>query len=368
MAEYSGFFQAQWDDELQNPTTGEYTGWWDRNYIAQQFANYFALFIGNGVFGSPTNQLQVIPGTGLTVVVKPGWAFINGYWYHNSENLVLSVPANSAVSNRVDSVRLRYNDTNRTVSALYFTGDTTNVRGETIYDLKLAEVIVPPSATGIAAQNVTDTRTNEAVCGLVKGLMEVETTADLFAQYTAQFNAWFDGIKDQLTGDLAVRLQLEFEELNENVVQYKSDTDDAINDFEASVGNTISTYQSQTAQQITDYQNNISNQISGYNTNYQSVLNATQAAAQTAQGLVTDYVNNDFVISEQTLTFTNKVCTIQNNKVTSDSLIDVYFTADTISNASKAGIIVDSNNGSIVLTADRQPTGTIKAAIRVRVR
>ena len=37
MGQTSGFFQAQWDSSLQDPTTGEYTGWWDRNYIAQQF-------------------------------------------------------------------------------------------------------------------------------------------------------------------------------------------------------------------------------------------------------------------------------------------------------------------------------------------
>ena len=56
MAETSGFFQAMWDDSLKNPTTEEYTGWWDRDYTANQFMKYFSLFVGNGVFVSPTNQ------------------------------------------------------------------------------------------------------------------------------------------------------------------------------------------------------------------------------------------------------------------------------------------------------------------------
>lgn len=335
MSQTSGFFQAQWDSSLQDPTTGEYTGWWDRNYIAQQFANYFALFVGNGVFGSPTNQLRVSPGTGLNVVVSSGWAFINGYWYHNDTNLIIPIASNSGSTNRVDSIRLRYNDSSRTITALAFTGDTTNIRGATTYDIKLAEVIVPPNATSISASNITDTRPNEVVCGFVKGLMEVETTADLFAQYQAQFNAWFDSIKDQLTGDLAVRLQLEFDQLNANVLQYKADTQ---------------------------------SQIDTYNTNYQQILTNTQAAAQTAQSQVNDYVNKDYVIPEQAFVFTNRVCQISDSKVTANSLIDVYFTAETIGAAEEAQIYVDSSAGTITLTATQQPSSAIRGSIRVRVR
>ena len=176
--------------------------------------------------------------------------------------------------------------------------------------------------------------------------MEVETTADLFAQYQAQFNAWFDSIKNQLTGDLAVRLQLEFDELNDNVDEYYANTQ----------------------QSITNYQNQIASQISGYNASYQQTLAATQAAAQTAQSQVTNYVDKDYVRAEQTFTFVNKVCTINDSKVTANSLIDVYFTADTIDVAEEAQIHVDSGAGTITLTALYTPTGTIKGTIRVRVR
>lgn len=327
MSETSGFFQAQWDENLQNPETGEWTGWWDRDYLASQFANYFKLFVGNGVFGSPTNQLKVVPGTGMNVIVKSGWAFINGYWYYNDADLVIAISSNSGSASRVDSVRLRWTNANRTIAAMAFAGDINNVRTNAIYDIKLAEVTVPVGATELSAANITDTRTNEAVCGLVKGLLEVETTADLFAQYNTMFNEWFDTIKGQLVGDLGARLQLEFEELNSNVQTYYSNTTD---------------------------------QIAGYN---------QQAAADIAAAttLVENYVYNDYVIQEQTLTFTNKVCTIADNKVTANSLIDVYFTADTIVHAEDCVISVDSVAGAIRLTAEVQPTQTIKARIRVRV-
>ena len=309
MAETSGFFQAMWDDSLKNPTTEEYTGWWDRNYTANQFMKYFSLFVGNGVFVSPTNQLKVIPGTGLSVIITEGWGFINGAWYHNDSNLEVPLVTNGTSNNRVDSIRLRYSESNRSINSAVFTGDTNLVRGETIYDLELAEVIVTPGSVTISASNITDTRTNENKCGFVKGLVEVISTEDLFSQFESLFNDWFSTVKDQVTGDLAIRLQYEFEELNQNVENYKN----------------------------------------------------------TVQSIIEDYVYNDYVIPEQELNFVNNVCTVEDSKVTANSLIDVYFTADTIQEAEDCKIYVDSSDGLITLTAETQPSKIIKALMRVRV-
>lgn len=327
MAETSGFFQAMWDDSLKNPITEEYTGWWDRDYTANQFMKYFSLFVGNGVFVSPTNQLKVIPGTGLSVIITEGWGFINGAWYHNDSNLEVPLVTNGTSNNRVDSIRLRYSESSRSISSAVFTGDTNLVRGETIYDLELAEVIVTPGSVTISASNITDTRTNENRCGFVKGLVEVISTEDLFSQFESLFNDWFSTVKDQVTGDLAIRLQAEFEELNNNVVLY---------------------------------QQNVESQIEGYNTNYQQTLNESKS-------LIENYVYNDYVIPEKELNFVNNVCTVEDSKVTANSLIDVYFTADTIQEAEDCKIYVDSSDGLITLTAETQPTKTIKALLRVRV-
>lgn len=309
MAETSGFFQAMWDDSLKNPITEEYTGWWDRDYTANQFMKYFSLFVGNGVFVSPTNQLKVIPGTGLSVIITEGWGFINGAWYHNDSNLEVPLVTNGTSNNRVDSIRLRYSESSRSISSAVFTGDTNLVRGETIYDLELAEVIVTPGSVTISASNITDIRTNENRCGFVKGLVEVISTEDLFSQFESLFNDWFSTVKDQVTGDLAIRLQYEFEELNQNVENYKN----------------------------------------------------------TVQSIIENYVYNDYVIPEQELTFVENVCTVEDSKVTANSLIDVYFTADTIQEAEDCKIYVDSSVGLITLTAETQPTKTIKALMRVRV-
>lgn len=305
MSETSGFFEAQWDASLTNPITEEKTGWWDRDYLASQWQEFMQMFLGNGVFVSPVNQCKVIPGTGLTVIVTPGWAFINGSWYHNDANLTINLSSNTTSSSRIDSIKLRYSDSTRSINALGFTAETTLVRGESVYDLKLAEVTVPVGAVTISAANITDTRPNENVCGFVKGLVDVVDTNDLFTQFNTIFNNWFDTVKDQVTGDLGAKLQLEFSQLQSSVDDYKEAVDANI--------------------------------------------------------------YNDYITNELTFTFVNKVCEITDSRVTLDTLLDLYFTDDTISEAEDCKITIDSGVGKYILKAEKQPSKTIKGRIRVRI-
>ena len=334
MAETSGFFQAMWDDTLQNPTTQEYTGWWDRSYLAKEFMDYFALFIGNGVFASPVNQLMVVPGVGRTVIVSTGWAFINGGWYHNDTELSLELAANGSSTNRVDSVRVRYSAADRKIKAIVLSGETGVTRGDTIWDLEIAQIITTPGFTTVSAANISDMRPDGKVCGFVTGLLEVVSAEGLFAQFQAIFNEWFNGVKDQVTGDLAIQLQLEFDELNKAVAEY---------------------------------QTNVTQQISDYQTSTDTKVKNIQQTATGAYNTMKNFTDADFTLALQTLTFVDKQCIISDKRLTADSLVDVYFTADTMAAAEAAQIYVDSEAGRIVLTATTQPTSALKARIRVRV-
>lgn len=356
MAETSGFFQAMWDDALQNPTTQEYTGWWDRSYLAKEFMDYFALFIGNGVFASPVNQLMVVPGIGRTVIVSTGWAFINGGWYHNDTELSLELAANGSSTNRVDSVRVRYSAADRKIKALVLSGETGVTRGDTIWDLEIAQVITTPGFTTISAANISDMRPDGRVCGFVTGLLEVVSAEGLFAQFQAMFEEWFVRVKDQVTGDLAIRLQQEFEELNQAVVNYQTTVEQQIAKYQSNTEQQISQYKNETTQQITEHKN----------TTDESVKNIQQTATN-AYNTMKAFTDADFTLALQTLTFIDNQCIISDERLTADSLVDVYFTADTMAAAEAAMIYVDSEDGRIVLTATMQPTIALKARIRVRV-
>lgn len=184
--ESSGFFDATLVDET-----------YDRVYAAAQFANYFACFIGNGVFLGQGRDLQVtaaIPAA-MSVNLLAGRAWINGYWYSTDTTIPLSLELSDAVNPRIDSVILRYDISARTITAEVITGTPSAspvapalVRNADYYDLKLAEIRVNAGAITIAPSMITDTRPNSDVCGWVSGLIDQVDTTALFEQFQAALN------------------------------------------------------------------------------------------------------------------------------------------------------------------------------------
>lgn len=78
-----------------------------------------------------------------------------------------------------------------------------------------------------------------------------------------------------------------------------------------------------------------------------------------------------FTLLNQTLTFTlnsttNKYeCTISNENVTNDSLVDIYFKTEYVGIAETAVINVESQTGRILITADNNPSSTLVCSIKV---
>lgn len=208
MAETYGFYDTE---ELVD-------GSYDREYIAQQWADYFKLFIGTGVFASPTNQLKVVAGEGMNIIVKEGWAFIEGRWYHNDADLVIPVQPNTTASTITSGVFIQANSSDRVIKAVIATGRTTPDREAPYYELELAQIQLATGTTAITNSMITDMRTDESVCGFVKGLLEgVIPTADLFLQFEDTFMTWFDRVKDQLDSDAAGHLQNEIDTIQTSV-------------------------------------------------------------------------------------------------------------------------------------------------------
>ena len=78
--------------------------------------------------------------------------------------------------------------------------------------------------------------------------------------------------------------------------------------------------------------------------------------------------SKSFVLTtKQTLTFTNKVCEVSDNRITADSLAEVIFTNDCLDDAMRVLIGVETMSGKVRLTAGRTPSGTITATIFIRV-
>lgn len=77
----------------------------------------------------------------------------------------------------------------------------------------------------------------------------------------------------------------------------------------------------------------------------------------------------DFILrNKEILNFNeNNECVIEDERITADSLADVYFTSDTISIATDAVITVETYDRNVKLSCQNVPAGAIKASIKIKV-
>jgi len=184
----------------------------DRKYDASKFAEYFASFLGNGIFPSPSTNLQIMANGDMTVTLKSGKAWINGYFYYNDSDLVLTLSTADGILNRIDRIVVQYNTTNRTITAKIKQGTfasspvaTDLERDSDAYELGLADIYVGAGVTSIIQSNITDLRMNSTYCGVVDSLITVDTST-LFTQFEDGFDTWFNSVKNTLSTDAAGNL------------------------------------------------------------------------------------------------------------------------------------------------------------------
>ena len=153
MAEQSGFFNAL-----------ESGGTYDRTYDASDFANYFAMFVGTGVFVNPTNNLQVVAKSGLTVTVKKGNAFIDGYWYELTEDKDITLNPNATGYETKNVVCCTLNKTDRAITVDKKEGVSSilPVNNGTIHELVLADILLGVGVSTITNAVITGRRADKA--------------------------------------------------------------------------------------------------------------------------------------------------------------------------------------------------------------
>lgn len=195
-------------------------GMQDRRYNADQMSTYFKGLISDGVYQNVGGGLQVRAGEGMTVQVMPGRGVFDSRWLENDSVLDIPLDSSHVTLNRYTAVVVRVDYNERTVSILAKDGETASApvkpimtRSESVKEYCLAYVYVGRGVTSISQSAVTDTRPDNALCGFVTGLVEQIQTTDLFAQYDAAFDEWFETIEGKLSGDVAGKLTVDVERL-----------------------------------------------------------------------------------------------------------------------------------------------------------
>lgn len=199
-------------------------GTYDREYNAEDVTSYLDGLVGNGVFPTPSTNLQVRASSGMNVIVGAGSGWIHGHKLVNTADLTLAIEASDVVLNRIDSVIFYVDHTAREMGievkqgALGATPAAPALqRDDERWEMCLAQIYVAKQAAAITAAAITDTRANSSLCGIVQGLIQQIDTTTLWEQQQAAFDAWFESVRTQFQEVLAIRrIEAIYQTVNSN--------------------------------------------------------------------------------------------------------------------------------------------------------
>ena len=177
-------------------------------YSAEDVATYLCTRT-SGVYAKDSNFAVSITGT-RQITIAPGLAWINyddfkGVSVCSREDTVLTVPDADNTLNRVDRVVLQF-DTSSNLTAIRLKTGTPAVAAQppdilqnhNQYELGLCTISVPAGSAAVTSADITDTRADEAVCGVMRDGVNGIPTAQLQAQALA--------IMTQLSTELHTKL------------------------------------------------------------------------------------------------------------------------------------------------------------------
>ena len=208
----------------------------DRTYTAEQVNEYLkGLVSEDGIFATISNACQVVAGSGMSVVIKQGRGKIGNHWFVVDEDFTITLDASDVILNRIDRVIIKLDNQERLINAYIKKGTLATepvapslTRTEDVREICLASITVNKNVSTITQSMITDTRSNNSLCGWIVGLINQMDTTTLFNQYqTAQnefineqttefnnyfteqknrFENWLDTIKTQL-GEVSIYRQ-----------------------------------------------------------------------------------------------------------------------------------------------------------------
>ncbi|OLS02876.1 hypothetical protein [Tissierella creatinophila] len=231
----------------------------DRKYKAGFFARYFASFIGNGVFPNPSNNLQVTANNDMTVTVKAGKAWMNGYILFNDDDYILNINPADGVLNRIDRIVLRHDTVDREIKVLVKQGTFASSpiapalkRDADAYELALADIAINKGIMSITQANITDLRLNKGLCGIVHGVVDQVDPTAIFNQ----FESWYKQTKANYDADIAIWTQ---EKKDAFDLWYTTN----VNEFTNRFNNWFSNNTTNWGNEFTNWFDNIKGQLEG---------------------------------------------------------------------------------------------------------
>ena len=179
----------------------------DRLYDAEQVSSIFDGIIKDGVYESIGDAFMVTPNSDLndSIIVGTGRAWFDHTWTLNDAQFSLTLDEPNTLYGRIDYVVIDVNrEQDVRANTLKIVRGTMSdnpqepvlINTDRHKQYPIAKIDVPSGASRkISASDITYLVGTEK-CPLVTGVLEALNITNYFKQYDAEFNEWFEGIKD----------------------------------------------------------------------------------------------------------------------------------------------------------------------------
>ena len=178
-------------------------------YDADDASGYLATRL-SGVY-SAEEDFSVTAQGGLSVQVSAGQAWVRPARF-KGRSIIMEQPTTvvlteaDPVRSRIDRIVLRYDAAAKKTSLQVLDGTPDSAapaapeisRTELVYDLCLAEIRRPAGSTSVTAADITDTRADETVCGVMRDGVTGIPTGTLVQQFRAVIDALKGEAADKL--------------------------------------------------------------------------------------------------------------------------------------------------------------------------
>ena len=178
-------------------------------YDADDASGYLATRL-SGVY-SAEEDFAVTAQGGLSVQVSAGQAWVRPARF-KGRSIIMEQPTTvvlteaDPVRSRIDRIVLRYDAAAKKTSLQVLDGTPDSAapaapeisRTELVYDLCLAEIRRPAGSTSVTAADITDTRADETVCGVMRDGVTGIPTGTLVQQFRAVIDALKGEAADKL--------------------------------------------------------------------------------------------------------------------------------------------------------------------------
>jgi len=193
----------------------------DRRYNSEQMSSLFAGIIEDGVLSSIGDIFHVAESIGMAVRVDSGKAWWIESWIENNAPILLQVPPAHPTFNRIDLVILDFNKNDdvraNTIQTLQGVATANCAPPKLIqepghWQVAIAGLSIIAGSSSIPTVNITQLVGTDD-CPFSVGIMDQISASYLYTRWELDFQAWFDSIKDQLSGDDAASLQAQIDAL-----------------------------------------------------------------------------------------------------------------------------------------------------------